>query len=42
MQWWNEFVDWFTSSDTRPVLFSAAVIFVAIIVAALLSAWIAK
>jgi hypothetical protein len=42
MQWWNEFVDWFTWSDTRPVLFSGAVIFVAIIVAALLSAWIAK
>jgi len=42
MQWWNDFVDWLTSSDARPVLFSAAVIFIAIIVAGLLSAWIAK
>jgi hypothetical protein len=42
MQWWNEFVNWLTSQDTRPVLFSAAVLFVAIIVAGLLSAWIAK
>lgn len=42
MQWWNDFVAWFTSSDARPVLFSAAVIFIAIIVAGLLSAWIAK
>jgi hypothetical protein len=42
MQWWNEFVNWLTSQDTRPVLFGAAVLFVAIIVAGLLSAWIAK
>lgn len=42
MEWWNEFVDWFLSADARPVLFSAAVLLVAIIVAGLLSAWIAK
>jgi hypothetical protein len=42
MQWWNEFVDWLTSSDARPVLFNAAVLLVAIVVAGLLSAWIAK
>lgn len=42
MQWWNDFVDWFTSSDARPVLFSTAVSVVAIIVAALLAAWIAR
>jgi hypothetical protein len=42
MQWWNEFVAWLTSSETRPVLFSAAVIAVAIIVAALLASGITK
>ncbi|WP_445997504.1 hypothetical protein ACUWEX_06715 [Okibacterium fritillariae] len=42
MQWWNEFVAWLTASETRPVLFSAAVIAVAIIVAALLASGITK
>lgn len=42
MQWWNEFVAWLTASETKPVLFSAAVIAVAIIVAALLASGITK
>jgi hypothetical protein len=42
MQWWNDFVSWLNSADARPVIFNAAVLFVAIIVAGLLSAWIAR
>jgi hypothetical protein len=42
MQWWNDFVDWLTSTDAGPVLFSAGVLFVAVIVAGLLAAWIAR
>ncbi|QDZ14041.1 hypothetical protein [Humibacter ginsenosidimutans] len=42
MQWWNDFWDWFTSSDAQPVIFTGAVILVSIIVSGLLSAWIAR
>ncbi|GAA2025055.1 hypothetical protein GCM10009819_05050 [Agromyces tropicus] len=42
MQWWNDFVDWLFSDDTRPVLFTAGVVFVSVLVAGLLSAWIAR
>jgi hypothetical protein len=42
MEWWNEFVNWLTATDTRPVLFTAAVLFIAIIVSALLAAAITK
>ncbi|WP_308464906.1 hypothetical protein [Rathayibacter soli] len=42
MQWWNDFANWFTSQDNRPVLFSAGVLFVAVIIGGLLSAWIAR
>ncbi|HWU47242.1 MAG TPA: hypothetical protein VN133_10845 [Humibacter sp.] len=42
MQWWNDFVDWLTSTEAGPVLFSAGVLFVAVIVAGLLAAWIAR
>jgi hypothetical protein len=42
MQWWNDFVAWLSSSDARPELFSAGVLFVAVIVAGLLAAWIAR
>ncbi|MCP2030613.1 cell division protein FtsL [Okibacterium sp. HSC-33S16] len=42
MEWWNEFVNWLTATDTRPVLFTAGVLFVAIIVSALLAAAITK
>lgn len=42
MQLWNDFLAWFTSSDAQPVLYIGAVVFVAIIVSGLLSAWIAR
>jgi hypothetical protein len=42
MQWWNDFLDWFTSIEARTVIFTGAVLFVAIIVAGLLAAWIAR
>ncbi len=42
MQWWNDFVDWLTSSDAQPMIFNAVVLAVAVIVAGLLAAWIAR
>lgn len=42
MQWWNDFWQWLTSQDTQPVLFTAAVLLVSIVVAGLLAAWIAR
>lgn len=42
MQWWNDFVAWLTSSDAQPVVFNAAVLAVAVIIAGLLGAWIAR
>lgn len=42
MEWWNNFIGWLTAADTRPVLFTAAVIAVSIIVSALIAASIAK
>ena len=42
MQWWNDFVDWFTSSDARPTVFYAVVLAIAVILSGLLAAWIAR
>ncbi len=42
MDWWNDFTTWLTAADTRPVLFTAATIVLAIIVSGLVSASIAK
>jgi hypothetical protein len=42
MQWWNDFWGWLTSQDAQSVIFTAVVLLVAIIVAGLLSAWIAR
>jgi hypothetical protein len=42
MQWWNDFWEWLTSQDAQPVIFAGVVLLVAIIVAGLLSAWIAR
>ncbi|HEY0260711.1 MAG TPA: hypothetical protein VGC18_12775 [Lacisediminihabitans sp.] len=42
MQWWNDFSQWLTSQDARPVIFTAIVLLVSIVVAGLLSAWIAR
>ncbi|MET4157892.1 hypothetical protein [Agromyces sp. PvR057] len=41
MQWWNDLISWLTSSEAESTVFAAAVLFVAVIVAALLGAWIA-
>jgi hypothetical protein len=42
MQWWNDFVDWLTSSAAQPMVFNAVVLAVAVIIAGLLAAWIAR
>lgn len=42
MQWWNDFVDWFSATSTQPVIFSTVVLIVAVIVASVLAAWIAR
>jgi len=42
MQWWNDFWEWLTSQDAQPVIFTGVVLLVSIIVAGLLSAWIAR
>ncbi len=42
MQWWNDFVDWLTAVSTRPVVFTAVVLVVAIVVASVLAAWISR
>lgn len=42
MQWWNDFVAWFTSTDARTAVFSAVVLALAVIVGGLLAAWIAR
>ena len=41
MQWWNNFVDWLTAASTLPVFYVAIIFVVAIVVASVLSAWIA-
>ncbi|MRG58640.1 hypothetical protein GE115_01950 [Agromyces sp. CFH 90414] len=41
MQWWNDFMTWIESSEAQPTLFAAGVLFVAVVVAGLLAAWIA-
>ncbi|SFR76265.1 hypothetical protein SAMN05428970_2040 [Agromyces sp. CF514] len=41
MQWWNDLISWLTSSEAEPIIFAAGVLFVAVVVAALLGAWIA-
>lgn len=42
MDWWNDFTTWLTAPDTRPTLFTAATIVLAIIVSGLVSASITK
>jgi len=42
MNWWNELVDWLTSDQARPALFTAAVLIVSIIVSAIIAASITK
>jgi hypothetical protein len=42
MQWWNEFVVWFTSSAARPMILNAVVLAVAVIVSGFIAALIAR
>lgn len=42
MQWWNDLVSWLTSNAARPAVLTAVVVFVAILAAGLLAAWIAS
>lgn len=42
MQWWNDFWEWLTSNAAQPVIFTAGVLVVSIVIAGLLSAWIAR
>lgn len=41
MQWWNDLMSWLTSSEAESTLFASAVLFLAVVVAGLLGAWIA-
>ena len=40
MQLWNDFIAWITSGDAQTAVFTAAVLFVAVLAAGLLAAWI--
>ncbi|WP_394552321.1 hypothetical protein ACDF64_15840 [Agromyces sp. MMS24-JH15] len=40
MEWWNDFLTWLDAPSTRPTLFAAGVLFVAVVAAGLLAAWI--
>jgi hypothetical protein len=42
MQWWNDLISWLTSSAARPTVFAGIVLFVAVLAAGLLAAWIAS
>ncbi len=42
MQWWNDLISWLTSSAGRPAVFAGVVLFVAVLAAGLLAAWIAS
>jgi hypothetical protein len=42
MQWWNDFVDWFNSTSGWRVFSTAILPFIAIVVAAVLAAWIGR
>ncbi|GLI28711.1 hypothetical protein ARHIZOSPH14_29530 [Agromyces rhizosphaerae] len=42
MQWWNAFTEWLFDPETLPVLFTAGVLFLAVLVSGLLAAWISR
>ncbi|TFD62726.1 hypothetical protein E3T39_01960 [Cryobacterium suzukii] len=42
MEWWNNFVAWFTDVSTRPMIFTAVVFIGAIVIASLLAALISR
>jgi hypothetical protein len=41
MQWLNDLISWLGSTGARPAVFAAVVLFVAVVIAGLLAAWIA-
>jgi hypothetical protein len=42
MQWWSDFISWLMSSAARPTVLAAIVLFLAVLAAGLLAAWIAS
>lgn len=42
MQWWNDLISWLTSSESQTAVFTAGVLFVSILAAGLLAAWISS
>ncbi|MEO8263126.1 MAG: hypothetical protein ABI566_11210 [Pseudolysinimonas sp.] len=42
MQWWNDLMDWFRTDDGQTALFSAVVLFVAIVVAGVIAALVGR
>ncbi|MGW9629257.1 hypothetical protein ACWGST_00995 [Agromyces sp. NPDC055520] len=42
MQWWNDLISWLGTSASRPAVFSAVVLFFAVLAAGLLAVWIAN
>lgn len=42
MQWWNDLISWLTSSESQSTVFAAVVLFVAVLAAGLLAAWISS
>lgn len=42
MQWWNDLISWLTSSESQSTVFAAIVLFVAVLAAGLLAAWISS
>lgn len=42
MQWWNDLTDWLFAPANRDLLLTAAVLFVSIVVAGLVAAWISR
>jgi hypothetical protein len=42
MQWWSDFISWLTSNAAQPTVLTAIVLFVAVLAAGLLAAWIAS
>lgn len=42
MQWWNDLISWLTSNAARPTVLAAIVLFVAVLAAGLLAAWISS
>jgi len=42
MQWWNDFISWLASSTSQSTVFTAVVLFLAVLAAGLIAAWISS